>query len=1425
MGSSVFLTDLAGQTFTQDAAGTLYGCHANFYGGGGFLTTPSQPDLTRHEEHTPYTGGCAAPGTLVATLHGYDSSGVPITNTDGDNHLGCTSGSTQYSACATYDNLDTHLLTATNAKNQTTTYSYDTQQETPEAGFGQWLMSTTDVNGQTTTYQYDALGRLTAIINPGDSVSSPSVTYNYINTCSAGKTTPCLELDTSTRFTVGGPTTTMKQWYDGWGRLVETQTPGPNLFSRVPAIPSLLITYTVYDNMGRATTKSLQYAVAATAGLGYVAPDLNQPRSVTAYDSLGRSLGTATYSTTSTIVTRSSSSYTVAQGVATLSSENNNAYEQTITLDAYNHQSVSYTDGLGRTRFSQVDSGTGNPYSVVRTVGKAYDVVGNTLAVTTYDSTGTAKASYSATYDGLARLLGFNDSDLGSCANTPMPADCSSSTDLAWKYSYDGDGNQLSATDPRNQSIFTTYDAVDRPLCSALTSADASSCQGSTYATFFYDGYSNASTPGATFPTSCVAPSGNYASDPVGRKTAELFVSASGAGNGWRCYGYDQRGQTDQSTLSVTTPDAGTVTQTMNVTYNDGGEVTGLVYPDGETLTSTYDVNGRLHSIYFGTPNSTDPVPFLIGQVSYANAGQITSMAIGGSAAKASIPTPVLSSTTTYDGIQRPLSTSATVAGQTIWQQSRTYDNVGNILGLSATLPAQGGGTATENEAFCYDALSRLVWAGNSGTPSGGDHCMSAPTGSTLSAYAQSYSYDNLDRITSSAAGTYTYGDTNQVHAVTSVSSVPNPYASYDAMGNMTCRNVDTTGVQTCAGSTPTGATMGYDADGQLTNWNAPSGTVGSAHYLYDNAGNRVLTNSSNASATTDTIYFDGYTETVLSGGTTTTTKFYNLNGSRIAVRTSSTLSYVVSDPLGSNTVALNNIGQVMALQHYSPYGTVDYSWGSMPTSFNYAGERLDKQTGLLYDNFRFYDPVVGRFVRSDNVQDNSKGMDPYAYVGDNPETRNDPSGHCWPLCTMLIGAVIGAAISVGTTVISNAVQGKSTSLGEIAQSAVVGAVSGAVAGLAGPEAGPLAKVAVSALSSGAGQMVSNAMSGKPLMDGVGQAALVGGITGGAIEGGGALLKGAATFLKGGADDVAGAISDAGAACGLSFSANTVVTTSKGKQAIGTLKVGDHVQAYDPATKTVSTQAVQQVFVNHDNDLIDVTLAVPAAHIPTKQQQVAVISHGSHAPPVHEEVVHTTQKHPWLTTRGWLRAGQLHLGDQVQQLDGATAIVVELKVIAGTASMYDLTVSNVHTFAVGDGQFVVHNCPNGIGDGGKDIGWSSKVVRDAAKDLDNGATDVTVGSRSEAEELFLRKFQGAGYEQTNISDFYDPEDAKINFGDRKDAFTNLDDWRGEPGQRGSGQWGTYHWDDNPDPDALHNLPHLQIHGFDSGPTIRIFYLN
>jgi hypothetical protein len=105
-------------------------------------------------------------------------------------------------------------------------------------------------------------------------------------------------------------------------------------------------------------------------------------------------------------------------------------------------------------------------------------------------------------------------------------------------------------------------------------------------------------------------------------------------------------------------------------------------------------------------------------------------------------------------------------------------------------------------------------------------------------------------------------------------------------------------------------------------------------------------------------------------------------------------------------------------------------------------------------------------------------------------------------------------------------------------------------------------------------------------------------------------------------DAVETASSTAASACGLSFSVETQVATPSGEKAIDTLEVGDQVQAFDPATNKQSTQTVQHVFINHDTDLLDVTLTLdPGNQITTqgvtgtsKQQQAAVVSHGSHAP-------------------------------------------------------------------------------------------------------------------------------------------------------------------------------------------------------------------
>ncbi len=67
-----------------------------------------------------------------------------------------------------------------------------------------------------------------------------------------------------------------------------------------------------------------------------------------------------------------------------------------------------------------------------------------------------------------------------------------------------------------------------------------------------------------------------------------------------------------------------------------------------------------------------------------------------------------------------------------------------------------------------------------------------------------------------------------------------------------------------------------------------------------------------------------------------------------------------------------------------------------MGTTKGYTGQYNDSLTQLDYYGARYYDPLVGVFLSADSVQGNLAGMNPYAYVGENPQTNTDPNGEMY---------------------------------------------------------------------------------------------------------------------------------------------------------------------------------------------------------------------------------------------------------------------------------------------------------------------------------------------------------------------------------------------------------------------------------------------
>jgi len=157
------------------------------------------------------------------------------------------------------------------------------------------------------------------------------------------------------------------------------------------------------------------------------------------------------------------------------------------------------------------------------------------------------------------------------------------------------------------------------------------------------------------------------------------------------------------------------------------------------------------------------------------------------------------------------------------------------------------------------------------------------------------------------------------------------------------------------------------------------------------------------------------------------------------------------------------------------------------------------------------------------------------------------------------------------------------------------------------------------------------------------------------------------------------------AAGGQSFTADTEVLMADGStKPISQIRPGDKVQATDPTTGTTAPQTVTDVWVNHDSDLLDLT-------IQTGDTQT---------------VIHTTEHHAiWDdTTHTWTDANHLHPGDHLHTDTGTEATVTATVILPGSGDMWDLTITNTHTFyvVVVGASILVHNvngeCPNPIGE-------------------------------------------------------------------------------------------------------------------------------
>jgi RHS repeat-associated protein len=114
---------------------------------------------------------------------------------------------------------------------------------------------------------------------------------------------------------------------------------------------------------------------------------------------------------------------------------------------------------------------------------------------------------------------------------------------------------------------------------------------------------------------------------------------------------------------------------------------------------------------------------------------------------------------------------------------------------------------------------------------------------------------------------------------------------------------------------------------------------------------------------------------------------------------TSETVRTLLQDNLSSTARIVDNASMSVTALRYGVWGEGrTQAVNTAPTDLLYTGQEKSANVGFYDYNARWYDPATGRFLQPDSMLSDLYDpvqLDRYAYVGNNPIVKNDPTGHC----------------------------------------------------------------------------------------------------------------------------------------------------------------------------------------------------------------------------------------------------------------------------------------------------------------------------------------------------------------------------------------------------------------------------------------------
>lgn len=626
-------------------------------------------------------------------------------------------------------------------------------------------------------------------------------------------------------------------------------------------------------------------------------------------------------------------------------------------------------------------AGTNLPLSVTDALNRktafAYDSLGNVKSITRLPGT-SAAVTTTFTYEpafnqvaGVTDPLGHTTSltydDAGNLAAVRDPLDHETT------FAYNAAGQPVSVTDPLGNTTRFTYDSGD---LAAVT-------------------------------------------DPLGNTTAMItdragrVISATDPLGRLTVYEYDALNQV----VKLTGPQG----EEVSITYDANGNRLSLKDPRGNVTRYAYDNMDRVIS-------RTDPL-LKVESYQYDEAGSLTKFTDRRGKVIAF----------TYDNLDRLTFAGFGAAAGGTYESSvaSTYDAAGR---LTKTVDSLAGA-----ETFVYDNLDRLKSVANArGTVSYLYDKASRRTRMTVAGQAAiNYAYDNADRLTRITQGTSVvaigYDDSDRRTSLALPNGVTINY-SHDAasratgmeykkggisLGDLTYdydaagRRIQVGGSFARTNLPQATATLPYNAANRLTKWGAKSLTYDAngnllgdgvnkyswdarnrlvsvsgpglaAGFTYDAYGRRVKKTVNGVS--TDYLYDGDNAVQEKVGGTPTANMLTGAVDELFVRRDAAGTHAVLPDALGSTLALVDSTGTPRTQYTYEPFGKTTASGAANDNPSQYTGRENDG-TSLYHYRARYYSPGLQRFISEDPIGFGGGDTNLYAYVGNEPIQRVDPSG------------------------------------------------------------------------------------------------------------------------------------------------------------------------------------------------------------------------------------------------------------------------------------------------------------------------------------------------------------------------------------------------------------------------------------------------